>query len=430
MPAIILYFTTILQEEYNEDAMPIFTYTAAKQNGEIVKGVRDAENKSALAQELRQEELFLLEAREKKQKLAAAGWNIDIGRMLSYIRPIGLEDKMFFSRNLAVMVGAGISLPKALDALASELSNKKLADIISEVSRSVVKGKSFANSLETHKDVFGELFTNMVEVGETTGKLGRILKVLASQMKKDYDLRKRVRGALIYPAIIITALAGIGILMMVYVVPSLTATIKELGVELPATTIFIIAVSDFLSNNSLFMSFVFALAAGFMWRLLKTRRGKEVFDRIVLRIPIFGALIKKLNIARFCRSLAYLISSGVPIVRSLEITANVLTHTQYRSVLKTASREIQKGKQLHIILEPHKRLFPVIVIQMIGVGEETGKISSMMLRLALFYEEEVENTTKNLSSVIEPILMVVIGAAVGFFAISMLQPIYSSLGNL
>lgn len=410
--------------------MPTFTYTAAKQNGEIIKETRDAESQNVLAQDLRKEGLFLLEAREKKPGAVLQGWNVDMGRMLSYIKPISLEDKMFFSRNLAVMVGAGISLPKALDALAKELPNKKLADIMGDISRSVIKGKSFADSLKNHTNIFGELFVNMVEVGETTGKLGRILKILASQMKKDYDLRKQVKGALIYPAIIISALIGIGTLMMIYVVPSLTATIKELGVELPPTTVLIIAISDFVSQNSLITAVALMLAAGTMWRLLKTRRGKEFFDRIVLHLPILGALIQKLNIARFCRTLAYLISSGVPIVRSLAITGNVLTHTQYRSVLAAASQDIQKGKQLHTILEQHKHLFPITVIQMIGVGEETGKISSMMLRLALFYEEEVNNTTKNLSSIIEPILMVVIGAAVGFFAISMLQPIYSSLGNI
>ena len=178
------------------------------------------------------------------------------------------------------------------------------------------------------------------------------------------------------------------------------------------------------------MLVVFMLAIVVLWRLLKTKRGKEIFDRIVIRIPVFGSLVKNLNIARLCRTLAYLISSGVPIVRSLDITSHVLTHTRYRAILKTASQDIQKGTQLHIIFEPHPILFPKIVTQMIAVGEETGKISSMMLRLAIFYEEEVENTTKNLSSIIEPVLMIVIGVAVGFFAVSMLQPIYSSLGNL
>lgn len=233
-----------------------------------------------------------------------------------------------------------------------------------------------------------------------------------------------------YPAIIIIALVGIGTLMMLYVVPTLTSTIKELGVELPFTTRIIIFISEVLSAYAIWFFIALLIFIFLFWRALKTAAGKSIFDRTVLKIPIFGSLVKKFNSARFCRTLAYLITSGVPIVKSLEVTSSVLGNMLYRNAIRNAADEIQKGKQLHEILSISPNIFQPIVVQMISVGEETGKVSSMLLRLALFFEEDVTNTTKNLSTIIEPILMIVIGAAVGFFAISMLQPIYSSLGSI
>ncbi len=409
--------------------MPTFVYSAAERTGKIVKGVGEAADEKQLAAALKSQGLILLESKEKR-RFTLASLNLNFNDFFLRIKPVGLTDKIFFTRNLAVMIGAGLPLTRGLEALAQETSNLKFRKIIADVNEAVVKGKSFAESLRAHREVFSDLYINMVEVGEASGKLTLVLKLLARQMKKDYDLRRNVRGALIYPAIIIIALLGVGFLMMIYVVPSLTQTIQELGVEIPFTTQIIMVLSNFLSNYALWVFAGLALLAFIFWRAIKTERGKEIFDKFILKAPIFGNLIKKLNISRLCRTLAYLITSGVPIIRSLEITSSILGNTLFRRALAGASSEIQKGKPLHAILETHPNLFSTIVIQMISVGEETGKISEMLLRLALFFEEDVSATTKNLSVVIEPILMIVIGSAVGFFAISMLQPIYSSLGSI
>lgn len=394
------------------------------------KGEREAENQQALSQALKQEGLFLLEAREKGAKSASAGLNISIDEYLSIFTPIKLIDKMFFARNLAVMVEAGLSINRALDALAEQASNKRFKKIIGEVNRSITQGKSFADSLRPHEKVFGSLFISMVAVGEVTGKLTLILKLLGNQMRKDHDLKKRVRGAMIYPIIIILVLIVVGTLMMLYVVPTLTQAIIELGVELPFTTKIVIGLSDFVQHYILWIVAGAVASVVLLWRALKTAAGKAIFDRVVLKIPIFGPLIRNYNTARFCRTLAYLITSGVSFVKSLEIVSTVLGNTLFKNAVTAAASEVQKGRQLHEILQEHKAIFQPIAIQMISVGEETGKVSSMLLRLALFFEEDVTSTTKNLSSVIEPILMVIIGGAVGFFAISMLQPIYGSLGAL
>lgn len=413
--------------------MPNFSYSAAKQNGEIVRGEREAESEKALAQLLKTEGLFLLQAKkegEKKTLISKINVSIDFGEAFSRIRPIGIVDKMFFTRNLGVMVDAGLSLTRALEALAEQTTNAKFRDILQEVNGSVIKGKSLAESLKIHEKVFGTLFVNMVEVGETTGRLTLVLKLLANQMKKDYDLRRRVKGAMLYPAIIISALLIIGALMMIYVVPTLTQTIKELGVELPISTQIIIYTSDLMVRYTVWIILGIVTLAVLLWRALKTPKGKAFFDTYILKAPLFGSLIQKFNSARFARTLAYLITSGVPIVRSLEITSTVLGNTLFQRAAQKAAGEIQKGKQLNEILGAETAVFQPIVIQMIRVGEETGKLSSLLLRIALFFEEDVNETTKNLSTVIEPLLMIVIGVAVGFFAISMLQPIYGSLGNI
>ncbi len=408
--------------------MLLFTYSAAKQDGTLVSGEREAENDKALAAALKQEGLLLLRADIADGKKTFG--QIDVGEFISRFRGVSLVDRMFFARNLSVMIKAGLSLTRALEASIEEAANPKFKKVINAVLAEVVKGKSFADALRPHKKIFNELYVNMVEVGEESGRLALVLKLLANQMKKDHDLRSRIKGAMMYPSIVIIAIIGIGAMMMIYVVPTLAETIKGLGTELPWTTKLIIAISDFLVHYTLFAVGIVVAVVAIVWRILKSKKGKEIFDRIILKMPIFGTLIQKFNLARFTRTLAYLISAGIPIVRALEITSRILGNTKYRAAVEQAAGDIQKGKQLNEILHQHKDLFHPMVIQMVKVGEESGKVSGMLLRLALFFEEDVNDTTKNLSTIIEPLLMLFIGAFVGFFAVSILQPIYGSLGNI
>lgn len=409
--------------------MITFMYSAAQKTGAIIKGEKDADNEKALAALLKQDGLFLLYAEDSGKKRGLR-FNVNIGGMIAWVRPVSIVDKMMFARNLSVMVNAGLSLTRALDALAQETTNPKFQKAIKDIIASVSAGKSFAESLRSHITIFGPLFSNMVEVGETTGKLALILKLLASQMQKDNTLRKRVRGAMMYPAVIITVLFCIGALMMIFVIPTLTKTIEELHVELPISTKIVIAISHFMVAYAVLLPVIIAVVVIGCWRIFKLKRVRELFDRFVLKFPIFGPLIRNFSTARFCRILAYLIMSGVSIVRSLEITSSVLNNTFFKKAAEDAARQITTGKPLNEILASHPDIFHHIVIQMVQVGEETGKVSEMLMRLAMFFEEEVANTTKNMSTLIEPLLMVVIGAAVGFLVISILQPIYGSLGNI
>lgn len=405
----------------------LYTYTAIDKEGKAFSGEREAESEHDLAEKLKSEGFFLLEGKEKR---TTGKSRFSLSSVISRLKGVTLVERMMFSRNLAVMISAGLSLAKALQASEEQTENARFKRIVSDLRGSVIKGKSFAESLALHEKIFGPLFIHMVESGEASGKLAYVLRLLARQMKRDHDLVSRVRGALIYPAIVIFALILIGVLMMIYVVPTLTATFHELDIPLPFTTQLIIKTSEILVDYYLLILGLVLVAVYLVSLFLKTERGRRYQSTSALRLPIFGELVRKFNSARFARILSALVSSGLPIARSLEITARVLGNIHFRDSLLTASAEIQKGRSLSAILKERSRLYPPLVTQMLEVGEETGTMGRMLLRLALFYESEVSNTTKNLSSIIEPLLMIVIGAMVGFFAISMIQPIYSGLGNL
>ena len=406
----------------------LYAFRAVDAAGKTLAAERESASERELADSLRREGYLLLDAREPT-KFSVGGFRMPA--IVSHLfGRVSLVERMVFSRNLAVMVGSGLAITRALDALAEQSSNARFHEIIQSVRQAVVNGKTFADGLRPYEYVFGTLFLNMVESGEISGNLVRVLTILSRQMKRDHDLVSKVRGAMMYPAIVLSALVLIGVLMMVYVVPTLTQTFIGLGIKLPITTRIVIGTSEFLLHDYVYVLIGLAIAAFGAYGFAKSEGGKHTLGTIILRVPVFGPLIQKFNSARFARTLASLISSGIPITKALEVTAGVLGNVHFREALTGAAVEIQQGEPLSNILKQHSKLFPPMVTEMVEVGEETGTISKMLLRLALFYEEEVTNTTKNLSSIIEPILMVVIGAIVGFFAISMIQPIYGGLGNL
>ncbi|KKS66290.1 MAG: Type II secretion system F domain protein [Parcubacteria group bacterium GW2011_GWC2_42_6] len=328
------------------------------------------------------------------------------------------------------MIGAGLSLNRALDILALQTNSKKLTKVLRIISEDINKGQTFSDSLAKYPTIFSGLFVSMVRVGETGGNLEEILKLLAEQMKKDHTLRSSVRSAMIYPSVILVAMIGIGITMMIVVVPKLSSIFSDMKMELPYSTRLIIFISNFLSQH-IFISAIIIIFIGASFPFAARNKNiKKIIDAIILKLPVFSDISKKINSARFARTLGSLIEGGIPIVRGLQIVSETLTNYYFRVSLANAAEEIQKGKTLSKILKDYPHLYPPLVEQMIGVGEETGTTGDILKRLAEFYEEEVTNLTKGLASVIEPILMIIIGAAVGFFAISMLQPMYSMMEGL
>ena len=401
--------------------MPTYSYKAKTKSGQEKEGTKYAENEMELARSLRKEGLTLISAVSQEEKGEGFSFNLSLFG-------VSLSDKLMFTRNLKVMIGAGMPLPRTLRVIADQVQSKKLKEAIEQMAQKVVKGDNFSETLKA-TDIFSDLYCSMIEIGEETGNLETVLGDLAFHMKRTHDLKSEVKGALIYPAVIIAAMLGIGVLMLVMVVPQLAKTFEELNLQLPATTKFVIFLGTFLSNNFLWLTLVliaFLIVA--RWSL-NTEAGEKIFDRVVLELPIVSPIIEKTNSASMVRTLAILTSSGVPIVRSLNIIADSLSNFYFSQAVREAAEDVERGANLSESLAPHQ-VYPSLVIQMLKVGEETGETSEVLDKLADFYEQQVTRSTKNLASVVEPILMLLIGGVVGFFAVSMIQPMYSMISAL
>lgn len=400
-----------------------FLYYAKKISGEEMKGVLEAKDKFDLARVLRQQGLMLVSCRENGEKKSSFHLPSIFGR-------VPVTEKMFFSRNLSVMVSAGVSISRGLEILSRQTKNKKFKRTIEGVMENVKKGTSMSEGMKQYPDVFSLIFIAMVKVGEESGRLSESLKLVSDQMERDHALIKKIKGALMYPSIIISVMILIGILMLIYVVPTLVSTFQELGAELPASTKIIIAISNFLSQNTIaFFGIVLAAVAGAVL-FFRSSKGKKLVSNVLLHLPIFSELTKKINSARTARTMASLISAGVDVLESLSITKEVIQNDNFKKVLEEARNNIQKGEPVSESFKRAGNLYPILVGEMMAVGEETGKFSEMLLRVAIFYEDEVAEATKDMSTIIEPILMVAIGAVVGFFALSMIKPMYSMVNAI
>ncbi|OGZ45604.1 MAG: hypothetical protein A3J54_00785 [Candidatus Ryanbacteria bacterium RIFCSPHIGHO2_02_FULL_45_13b] len=407
----------------------LYIFKAKKLSGEELNGEREAPHKRELARSLREEGYTLIAATEKGEAVAK-GIHMHLPTSIGITRLFGrisLTEKLMFARNLSVMIKAGLSLTRALDTLERQTTSSAFKIVIHDIVENIKKGISFTESVSKHPRVFSTLFTAMISAGELSGKLDESLTILAEQMKNEHELRRKVRGALIYPAVILCVMILIGILMLIYVVPTLTSTFTELGIELPTSTRVILGLSGFLLGHGLFSFLAFV---GFVFGFsvfMRTSSAKRGLDVLVIKLPLIGKIAKEVNSARTARTMSSLIQSGVSILETLSITRDVLQNHLFRAVLTDACETIQKGESMTSAFNKHPELYPVLVSEMIAVGEETGKTAEMLERLAEFYEGEVSAATKDLSGVVEPFLMVLIGAVVGLFAVSMIQPLYSSM---
>lgn len=405
--------------------MPIFNFTAKDFEGQTVNGARQASDKYELARILRAENISPISIEEKKEKLIN---RLENGFSKIFDR-VSLEEKMNFARNIGVMVGSGVSLSRAFEIISRQTKNQNFKSTVLDMTEFVKKGGTFAEALGRHQKIFPKFFKEMVRAGEKSGKLEESLQIISLQLKKDYALRKKVKSASAYPLIVVFAMVAIAVLMMIYVVPSLTKTFSELQIELPASTAFVIFLSDFIVGHNLIFAFAIISIFGGGFYFLKSSAGHNFLDMFFSHVPPFKEINRKLNSARTCRTLSSLLDAGVDIVESLEITKEVLNNHLYKVILEEASSVIKKGQPISKAFLNKTSLFPPLVGEMMGIGEETGKLSPMLFKLAQFYENEVAVATKDLSIVIEPVLMLVIGSAVGFFAISMISPMYNLAGG-
>jgi len=405
--------------------MAKFIYTAKNYSGKTKGGEITAKDENSAARALRSDGFLVTSIKrvDKEQNRASI-------KFFDRFLKVPLKDKMIFTRNLSVMIASGLTLSRAINNLSVQIKNKRFKKILSKIHANLQEGKALSDGLAKYPAVFSDLFVNMVKVGETGGNLEEVLKILAVQLEKEHELLSKVRGAMIYPSVIVVAMVGIGILMLTYILPQITGVFADMEVTLPPATRFIMALSDFLKNHSLIaISFVICLPI-FLKIFLQTVTGKKTLGFILINTPAIKNIVIKINCARFSRIYSSLLKSGVSVIEALEIVSGTLTNYYYKNALKNGIKQIKKGVDLSEIIAGYPKIFPTLVPQMLEVGEETGKTEVVLIKLAEFYEEEVNQLTKNLSSIIEPVLMLVIGGAVGFFAVAMLQPMYSVLENI
>ncbi|NTW15631.1 MAG: type II secretion system F family protein [Candidatus Moranbacteria bacterium] len=405
--------------------MSRYLYTAKHATtGESKSGESVAADERSLAAELRSQGFLLTSAKEIREETGVRA------KFLDRFKTVPLKEKMVFARNLAVMISSGLVVSRAIKSLSLQTRNKTFRQLLSAVYEDIQAGKSLSEGLAKYPSVFSELFTSMVYVGEVSGNLEMVLGILALQLEKEHDLKSKVRGALMYPSVVLVAMIGIGFVMLTYILPSITGVFKDLGAELPPMTVFVMNMSDFLREHMILSLLIIVGAVVGSFLFGATDPGKRFFHFLTVRMPIFGPIAVKVNCARFSRIYSSLLRSGVSVVDGLAIVSKTLSNVYYKAALSEAIESVQKGKELSSVVAAHEELFPLLVSQILEVGEETGKTEVVLERLAEFYEGEVSQITANLSSIIEPLLMLVIGGAVGFFAVAMLTPMYSVLQNI
>ncbi len=404
--------------------MPRYFYQAKSLEGKEESGSLIAKNERQLARALREKGYFLISTRaEREEKVAKLN-------IFEKLMGVPFQEKLFFTRNLEVMARTGVPLPRAFVILAQQTKSKKFSEALKKISEKIIKGESISSALSSFPGIFSSLFQETLKVGEETGKLEDSLKVLAKEMEREYTLRSQVKTAMIYPLVILCTTFAIGILMMIVAVPKLKVAFEELNVELPFTTRMILGGADFLTKKWwLALLIIFALVSAAVMGL-RSKKGGKVWDTIVLKIPIVSNIVRQTNSTLFLRILGSLLKAGVPVVRALEVTSGALTNFYFKRSLSEAAETIKKGGKLSQALKAYEEIYSPMVLQMMEVGEETGETSEILEKLADFYEEELSNTTKRLSSIIEPILILIIGGVVGFFAISMMQPLFSIMGGM
>ncbi|MCX6794581.1 MAG: type II secretion system F family protein [Candidatus Falkowbacteria bacterium] len=396
--------------------MSIFKYQAQDAAGNVKRGQIVSLSENEATGKLNKKDLNVISLTDVT--------NTTLSKITRFIAPIKTKDLVIFSRQFSVMISANVPVVESLLTLIDQTDNISLKNMVSEIAFEVDGGAFLSDALAKRPRIFSEFFVNIIRSGETSGKLDDVLSYLADEMEKSYDISAKIKGAMIYPIFIISALFGVGIVLMVYVIPNLTAILTETGAQLPLSTRLVIGTSDFLRNYAiLIIAAIIALIIGA--RLyLKTYTGRRNLDIIKLRMPIFGKLFKYIYLMRFSRSLSTLLKGGVTITRSLEIVAAVVGNIIYKELILETLESINDGNPFSTVFEASNYV-PKMVPQMISVGEKTGKIDAVLDRITDFYTRESSNMLDNLSKLMEPLIMVIMGVGVGVMVAAVLLPMYN-----
>jgi len=394
--------------------MPLFEYKAKDSDGRVKSGMVDATSESLAQNTLAEQGLFVTSLKQRKQKSFGP----------AVLNRVKAKDVVIFSRQFSVMVSASIPIVQALKVLIDQTENITLKLVISEVADEVNGGSKLSDALGKRYKIFDQFYVSVVRAGETSGKLDEVLNYLADEMEKDYDMMHKIRGAMIYPIFILSGLSIVGVVMMVWVIPKLTSMIVETGGDLPLATRVIMAISGFMQSYWWLLAIII-MGIVFAFRSYgKLPAGRKQIDFVKLRLPIFGSLFQKIAIVRFTRSMKTLISGGVAIASSLKITADVVGNAVYKELIEETKKEIEGGSSISTVFAKSRDV-PDMVSQMLAIGEKTGKLDLILEKITDFYTREVENMVANLVTLMEPLIMVIMGVGVGIMVAAIIMPMYN-----
>lgn len=401
--------------------MALFEYKAKNEQGEDMTGMVEAASQEQALEMLNERHLVIYALNEEEP---VSAWQFS----LKIFNKVKAKDLVIFSRQLAVMSQATVPLLESLRILVKQTESESLRIIVSDVADEVEGGAKLSAALNKYPDTFSDFYINMIKSGETSGRLDETLNYLADEAEKNHDLMSKIKGAMIYPVFILFGLGGVGIVMMVFVVPKLTAILQDQKTELPIATQILIAASNFLQHYWwVLLVLLVVLSVGLRYGL-KTHEGKRIWHLSQLHLPVFGNLFRKIYLVRFTRSLGTLIKGGVPLTRSLEIVAGVVGNVIYRELILQTIKEVEEGNSISTVFL-QSDVVPVMVSQMMVVGEKTGRLEEVLERLADFYGREVSNLVANLVTLVEPLIMVILGLGVGVMVAAILMPMYNLAGS-
>jgi len=404
--------------------MPVFKWQGVSPKGETIKGEMEASSREAVIIRLRTQRIQPVPAQIKEK---GKGLEYEIS-MPSFGAKVSSKDIVVFTRQFATMINAGLPIMQCLSILAAQSDNKHFRKVIGEIKDDVESGSTLAESTKKHPDVFSDLYTSLVQAGEIGGILDVILQRLATYLEKAAQLIAKIKGAMIYPAVIVAVAVIVTTVLLIWVIPVFGEVFSDFGAQLPAPTRFVMALSDFVIANILYLMMIPIGGAIGIRQAYKTEGGRMTIDRLTLKIPVFGPLLRKAAVARFTRTLSTLVSSGVPILDALQITSRTTGNRVVEEAIVNARASIASGRT---IAEPliESKVFPPMVCQMISVGETTGALDSMLGKIADFYDDEVDNMVANLMSLLEPMVILFLGVVIGGLVVSMYLPIFK-LGSV
>lgn len=394
-----------------------FFYQVRTQQGSVEQGTVEARSKEDAIDTLQRSGYIVIDVRDQSQKSL-------LSINLRAFRGVPKKEVVIFSRQISTLFQAKVPLLEALKTMMEQTTNPAFKEALLDIAKSVDAGAPLSKALGAHKKIFSDFYVNMVKSGEASGKLEDVFGYLADGLEREFYLIQKVRGAITYPAFIIVAFIGIMFVMMIWVVPNLTAVLKETGQEMPFLTKIIIAVSDaFAAYWWAILAAIFSFIGG-LWYFIHTPQGSILWDKVQLKLPILGKMFRKFYLARFADSLSVLIQGGLPIVQALEITAQVVRNHVYKGILLETIEEVKKGNTISSVLK-NKKDIPIMISQMVFVGEETGKLESTLKSAADFYHKEVTVVMDNLVTLIEPILIIALGIGVAILLVGVLMPMYN-----